>query len=70
MAHPSVTPGNRDLRLLGVLDDAADVGNDRGWEAASSRSARRPAEQPRLSVIIPCHDDGDYLIDAVASVDS
>jgi glycosyltransferase involved in cell wall biosynthesis len=23
---------------------------------------------PRLSVIIPCHDDGEYLIDAVASV--
>src|SRR5260370_39340675 len=30
---------------------------------------RRPAEQPRLSVIIPCRDDGDYLIDAVASVE-
>lgn len=26
-----------------------------------------PAERPRLSVIIPCHDDGDYLIEAVAS---
>jgi glycosyltransferase involved in cell wall biosynthesis/GT2 family glycosyltransferase len=28
----------------------------------------RSAERPRLSVIIPCHDDGDYLIEAVASV--
>jgi glycosyltransferase involved in cell wall biosynthesis len=28
-----------------------------------------PVEQPRLSVIVPCHDDGDYLIDAVASVE-
>jgi len=32
-------------------------------------SSRRPAEQPRLSVIIPCYDDGDYLIEAVASVE-
>src|SRR5258706_4725999 len=27
------------------------------------------AIHPCLSVIIPCHDDGDYLIDAVASVE-
>jgi glycosyltransferase involved in cell wall biosynthesis len=33
------------------------------------KSIRPPAERPRLSVIIPCHDDGDYLIDAVASVE-
>jgi glycosyltransferase involved in cell wall biosynthesis/GT2 family glycosyltransferase len=26
-------------------------------------------QQPRLSVIIPCYDDGDYLTDAVASVE-
>jgi GT2 family glycosyltransferase/glycosyltransferase involved in cell wall biosynthesis len=26
------------------------------------------AERPRLSVIIPCHNDGEYLIEAVASV--
>jgi GT2 family glycosyltransferase/glycosyltransferase involved in cell wall biosynthesis len=57
------------MEVLGALDDAADLGNDRRWEAASRKAARRPAEQPRLSVIIPCHDDGDYLIDAVASVE-
>ncbi|HSY52324.1 MAG TPA: glycosyltransferase [Thermoanaerobaculia bacterium] len=57
------------IDLLGALDDAADLGNDRKWEAASSRRAPRPEEPPRLSVIIPCHDDGDYLIDAVASVE-
>jgi len=28
-----------------------------------------PKDQPRLSVIIPCYDDGDYLIDAVASAE-
>jgi glycosyltransferase involved in cell wall biosynthesis/GT2 family glycosyltransferase len=57
------------MELLGALDDAADVSNDRQWEAASRRGAPRQAERPRLSVVIPCHDDGDYLIDAVASVE-
>lgn len=57
------------MDLLGALDDAAEPGNDRRWEAASRKGARRPATQPRLSVVIPCHDDGDYLIDAVASVE-
>jgi glycosyltransferase involved in cell wall biosynthesis len=57
------------MGLLGALDDAADLGNDRRWEAAFRTGARRPAERPRLSVIVPCRDDGDYLIDAVASVE-
>ncbi|HEV7572885.1 MAG TPA: glycosyltransferase [Thermoanaerobaculia bacterium] len=57
------------MDLLGALDDAADLGNDRRWEAASRAGAPRSAERPRLSVIVPCHDDGDYLIDAVASVE-
>jgi glycosyltransferase involved in cell wall biosynthesis/GT2 family glycosyltransferase len=57
------------MDLLGALDDAADLGNDRRWEAASRTASRRRAEPPCLSVIIPCHDDGDYLIDAVASVE-
>jgi glycosyltransferase involved in cell wall biosynthesis len=57
------------MNLLGALDDAADLGNDRRWEAATRIRTPRPAQQPRLSVIIPCHDDGDYLIDAVASVE-
>ncbi len=56
------------MDLLGALDDAADLGNDRQWEVAASKSTHRPATPPRLSVVIPCHDDGDYLIDAVASV--
>jgi glycosyltransferase involved in cell wall biosynthesis len=37
-------------------------------KAASRTSVARPPERPRLSVVIPCHDDGEYLIDAVASV--
>lgn len=55
------------MELLGALDDAADVGNDRKWEKAPLTVAR--PERPRLSVVIPCHDDGDYLIEAVASVE-
>lgn len=56
------------MELLGALDDAADLGNERRWEAASRTNTGRSAERPRLSVIIPCHNDGEYLIDAVASV--
>lgn len=52
------------MELLAALDDAADLGNDQ----RSNTAAYRPPTQPRLSVIIPCHNDGDYLIDAVASV--
>jgi len=57
------------MDLLGELDDAADLGNDRRWEAASRRGVPRPADPPRLSVIVPCFNDGDYVIDAVASVE-
>lgn len=60
------------MELLEELDDAADLGNDRRWQAAIRSSpgppAQRPVERPRLSVIIPCRNDGDYVIDAVASV--
>ncbi|MBV8517690.1 MAG: glycosyltransferase [Acidobacteria bacterium] len=62
-AHPGT------LDLLGALDDAADLGNERSWEAASRRGAPQRAERPRLSVIVPCHDDGEYLLDSVASVE-
>lgn len=57
------------MELLGALDDAADLGNERAWEAATRKSARASSPRPRLSVILPCHDDGEYLIDAVASVE-
>ena len=53
-------------QLLADLDAAADLGNDGAWANASHRET---PTAPRLSVIIPCHDDGDYLIDAVASVE-
>jgi glycosyltransferase involved in cell wall biosynthesis/GT2 family glycosyltransferase len=58
------------MDLLDTLDDAADIGNERGVHSAQSavHSALRPTP-PRLSVVIPCHDDGEYLIDAAASVE-
>ena len=43
--------------------DAGSLELDRRTEAL------RPAAQPRLSVVIPCRDDGDDLIEAVASVE-
>jgi glycosyltransferase involved in cell wall biosynthesis len=57
------------IDLLGALDDAADLGNERAWEAATRKTAPRLADHPRLSVILPCYDDGEYLIDAVASAE-
>jgi glycosyltransferase involved in cell wall biosynthesis/GT2 family glycosyltransferase len=58
-------------------------GNERAWELAARSSRLAEVPDPlrtancelrarrgtRLSVIIPCHDDGDYLIEAVASVE-
>lgn len=57
------------MALLGELDDAADFGNERAWEAAVRTPAPRAATKARLAVILPCHDDGEYLLDAVASVE-
>jgi len=56
------------LELLGALDDAADLGNDRTWEPGARKTPAR-TERPRLSVIIPCHNDGDYVIEAMASAE-
>jgi glycosyltransferase involved in cell wall biosynthesis/GT2 family glycosyltransferase len=77
VSHPDSDPlprlwrhtNSEAIALLGALDDAADLSNDRAWEMASRIAIPRAAERPRLSVVIPCHDDGDYLIDAVASVE-
>jgi GT2 family glycosyltransferase len=54
--------------LLAELDRCADVSGKDLW--ASSREARyeRPAEA-RLSVVIPCFDHGELLVEAVASVE-
>jgi len=63
------------MDLLAALDEAADLG---GSAVETTLASERPSETkarptsaagPRLSVVIPCHDDGDYLIEAVASVE-
>lgn len=52
------------MSVLRSLDDAADLANQRTAER------KRPLpSQPRVSVIVPCFNDGDYVIDAVASVE-
>lgn len=53
------------MELLGALDDEADLPP----HPPSAPRKASPSSAPRLSVVIPCHDDGEYLIDAVASVE-
>lgn len=57
------------IELLGALDDAADLGDERRWERASRRPPVARTQNARLSIIIPCRDDGEYLVEAVASVE-
>jgi GT2 family glycosyltransferase len=58
--------------LLMKLDRAADLPGSELWSKRPGRrgSARsKPAKAPRLSVVIPCYNQGDYLLEAVASVE-
>jgi hypothetical protein len=64
------------IQLLGELDAVADLPGAELWQRrpVTSRLARAGAPAslepgPDLSVIIPCHDDGQFLIEAVASVE-
>jgi GT2 family glycosyltransferase len=59
------------VRLLAELDAAADLSSAGRWTAGPPSGVRfdgRKLEGPvDLSIVIPCHDDGDFLIEAVAS---
>jgi glycosyltransferase involved in cell wall biosynthesis len=64
------------FQLLEQLDELADLRAPEGWAGARKRSfrfARRAAaasERPvAVSVIVPCCNDRDFLLDAVASVE-
>jgi hypothetical protein len=54
--------------LLAELDRHADVSAESLWAAGRPARYRRP-EEARLSVVIPCFDHGELLVEAVASVE-
>ena len=57
-------------RLLAELDARADLPAAGLWSAPPLRGERlRPAGPVDLSVVIPCYDYGQLLVDAVASVE-
>jgi hypothetical protein len=57
-------------RLLADLDGSADLPADGLWRTGSLRGERlRPAAPIDLSVVIPCYNLGELLIEAVASVE-
>ncbi|MEA2560801.1 MAG: hypothetical protein QOH06_2305 [Acidobacteriota bacterium] len=61
------------VRLLAELDAEADLPSTGLWEVPSVREHRAlsvPGSAPvRLSVVIPCYDHGELLIEAVASAE-
>ncbi len=61
-AHPECAA------LLRDLDAAADLPAAGLWSAAPPRP-RCSAAAPRVSVVIPCYNQGEFLIEAVASVE-
>jgi glycosyltransferase involved in cell wall biosynthesis len=64
LAHPEAA------RLLAELDAAADLPATGLWDARPPRGDRlRPQGEVDLSVVIPCFDQGELLVEAVASVE-
>jgi GT2 family glycosyltransferase len=62
-AHPDCAA------LLADLDAAADLPAAGLWSAAPPRPRSVSSNSPRLSVVIPCYDQGEFLLEAVASVE-
>lgn len=57
-------------RLLADLDRTADIPADGLWQTGPLQGKRlRPAGPIDLSVVIPCYDLGELLVEAVASVE-
>jgi len=54
--------------ILADLDRLADVSSEGLWPAGRPARYREPAEA-RVSVVIPCFDQGEFLVEAVASVE-
>lgn len=53
--------------LLAALDAAADLPGDALWDRAPPRPPQAVAE-PRVAVVVPCFEHGDFVVEAVASV--
>jgi GT2 family glycosyltransferase len=57
------------VALLAESDATADVPATGLWRPQPIDQLAAPADEPpRLSVVVPCHDHGEFLIEAVASV--
>ncbi len=56
--------------LLRRLDTAADLPTQRAWPAAGPRFRGSPESRtPKLAVVIPCFNQGETLIETIASVE-
>jgi glycosyltransferase involved in cell wall biosynthesis len=56
--------------ILGELDAVADLSGSELWGAGLRAPVPRTrTARPRLSVVIPCFDHGEFLVEAVASVE-
>ncbi|HEX3529058.1 MAG TPA: glycosyltransferase [Thermoanaerobaculia bacterium] len=62
-AHPDCAA------LLADLDAAADLSAAGLWSDAPPQPRSVSSEPPRVSVVIPCYDQGELLLEAVASVE-
>jgi GT2 family glycosyltransferase len=56
-------------RLLADLDGAADLPGSGTWSDRPLRPRLSATVAPRLAVVIPCYDQGELLVEAVASVE-
>ncbi|HXT52373.1 MAG TPA: glycosyltransferase [Thermoanaerobaculia bacterium] len=57
----------RCVELLAALDGEAELSGRGSWRAAPLSPKDSP--QPRLSVVVPCFDQGEMMVEAVASVE-
>lgn len=56
------------VEILAALDAEADLPATGLWHRDSPRP-RRLAGEPQVAVVIPCFDDGEFVVEAVASVE-